>query len=400
MNQVSETRGGLSLPPLSLYVHLPWCVKKCPYCDFNSHAISGELPASEYVDALLADLENDLSLIWGRPVHSIFFGGGTPSLFSAEQIDRVLAGVRSRLQLAPSAEITLEANPGTIEHDSFSAYREAGINRVSLGVQSFDDETLRQIGRIHSSEEVILAIKSIKNAGLENFNIDLMFGLPGQTLGMALADVDLALSHQPTHLSHYQLTLEPNTEFHARPPVLPTADTCWSMQEACSEVLVGQGYEQYEISAWARPGYPCAHNLNYWRYGDYLGIGAGAHSKISIPGRGEIRRTAKQRHPRAYLQALQNGNWYSEEQLVTEQERCFEFFLNQLRLRGGVNTGDFGPRTGLDWNVAAEAVSEAQSSGLLVEHDQMLVPTELGWRFVNEIQALFLPARKQGSETR
>ncbi len=381
----------LSLPPLSLYVHLPWCVKKCPYCDFNSHALDGSIPAADYVDALLLDLEHDLPLVWGRPVHSVFFGGGTPSLFSAREIDRFLAGVRSRVPLRPGAEITLEANPGTIEHDSFSAYRDAGINRVSLGVQSFSDAALKRIGRIHGRKEVETAITSIHQAGLDNFNLDLMFGLPGQTSREAAEDVREALRHNPAHLSHYQLTLEPNTAFHAQPPELPDAEECWEMQEMCSELLRQQGFEQYEISAWARPGRLCAHNLNYWRYGDYIGIGAGAHGKITFPAAGSIRRFSKQRHPKAYLAAKAQGNWQAEDREVPERERAFEFFLNQLRLRGGVRLGDFAPRTGLDLNSINAAVGEAQRRGLLQQRGQILEPTDLGWRFVNDTQALFLP---------
>jgi len=374
-----------------LYVHLPWCVKKCPYCDFNSHAVKGGIPAEGYIQALIADLENDLPLVWGRPVHSIFFGGGTPSLFSAAQIDQILGGVRSRLQLAPAAEITLEANPGTIEHDSFSAYRDAGINRVSLGVQSFDDIALARIGRIHGRKEVEQAIQSIQDAGLKNFNLDLMFGLPQQTVPAALKDLTEALRHKPSHLSHYQLSLEPNTAFHANPPGLPHQDECWEMQQASEALLLAQGFEQYEISAWARPASQCAHNINYWRYGDYLGIGAGAHGKITLSDQAMIRRLSKQRHPSAYLQALQTGHWRAEDLVIGEQERCFEFFLNQLRLRKGVHMRDFGPRTGLDWSVISEVVSRAVDRGLLEQQDQLLVPTALGWRFVNETQAMFLP---------
>jgi len=394
-SNLSAVQAVLKPPPLSLYVHLPWCVKKCPYCDFNSHAIRGEVPAEQYIEALIADLENDLPLVWGRTIHSVFFGGGTPSLFSAAQIDYFLAAVRSRLQLAPAAETTLEANPGTIEHDSFNAYRDAGINRVSLGVQSFDDAALARIGRIHGRREAEQAIRSIRDAGLDNFNIDLMYGLPQQGLQAALADVAEALRHQPSHLSHYQLTLEPNTAFHAQPPALPGEDQCWEMQAACSDLLEAQGYEQYEISAWSHPGRQCTHNLNYWRYGDYLGIGAGAHGKITLAGAGEIRRVAKQRHPQAYLQAMKSGLWRAEEHAVSKPERCFEFFLNQLRLRTGVHVQDFESRTGLDWSTAAEAVSRAQSSGLLQQRGQMLVATELGWRFINDIQALFLPPEQQ-----
>jgi putative oxygen-independent coproporphyrinogen III oxidase len=389
---LAETAGRLQLPPLALYVHFPWCVKKCPYCDFNSHAARGEIPAGQYVDALLADLENDLPLVWGRPLHSIFLGGGTPSLFSAELLDRLLAGVKSRLQLAPAAEITLEANPGTIEHDSFSAYRDAGINRVSLGVQSFDDEALARLGRIHGRREIDQAVESIHAAGLDNFNIDLMFGLPQQTLQAAMQDLQAAMRCRPAHVSHYQLTVEPNTLFAAQPPALPGEDRCAAMQESCAALLAAQGFEQYEVSAWARPRRRCAHNLNYWRYGDYLGIGAGAHGKISLPAQGAIRRMSKQRHPAAYLRSLRGGEWRAEDREVPPGERIFEFFLNQLRLREGVRIDDFAARTGLDWQLARQGVSAAVERGLLVPHGARLLPTDLGWRFVNETQALFLPA--------
>jgi len=381
----------INLPPLALYVHLPWCVKKCPYCDFNSHALAGEMPAEEYVCALLADLENDLPLVWGRVIHSVFFGGGTPSLFSAAQIDNLLAGIRSRLTLAPGAEITLEANPGTVEHDSFTAYRDAGINRVSLGVQSFDDGALALIGRIHGRREVEQAIAAIKQANLTNFNLDLMFGLPLQTVEQGVEDVRQAISFGPSHISHYQLTLEPNTAFHANPPSLPGEDVCWEMQEQSAALLTAHGFEQYEVSAWARPSRKCAHNLNYWRYGDYLGIGAGAHGKVTLPAGGVVRRLSKHRHPKTYLRALGNGEWRADAQEVAAGDRCFEYFLNQLRLREGVSIDDFEPRTGLPWAFAHDAVSEAKERGLLQQQGQRLVPTELGWRFVNEIQALFLP---------
>jgi putative oxygen-independent coproporphyrinogen III oxidase len=387
----SQVAASLQLPPLSLYVHLPWCVQKCPYCDFNSHALKAAIPSEQYVRALLADLENDLPLVWGRPVHSVFFGGGTPSLFSAAAIDELLTGIRSRLMLAPAAEITLEANPGTIEHDSFSAYRDAGINRVSLGVQSFDDAVLKAIGRIHGRDEVENAIASLHRAGLANFNLDLMFGLPGQSLQMALDDVQQALAHQPAHLSHYQLTLEPNTAFHAHPPELPDEDLCWEMQEQSANLLQSAGFEQYEISAWSLPGKSCQHNLNYWRYGDFLGIGAGAHAKLTLPASDEIRRMSKLRHPTAYMAALQHGGWRAEDRVLGSEERKFEFFLNQLRLRQGVRLADFGPRTGLPEASLDDALAQAFERGLLQRQGGTLLATELGWRFVNDIQALFLP---------
>jgi len=391
MDTSTESGETLKLPPLSLYVHLPWCVRKCPYCDFNSHALRGDLPEQEYVRALIADLDNDLSLVWGRPVHSVFFGGGTPSLFSAAQIDRFLSLARSRLQLMPGAEITLEANPGTVEHDRFSAYRDAGVNRVSLGVQSFDDAALKRIGRIHGRREVEQAIQLIKDAGLDNFNLDLMFALPRQTLREALQDVEEALRHRPSHISHYQLTLEPNTEFHRHPPPLPGEDERWEIQQACEALLHQSGFENYEISAWSRPHRQCAHNLNYWRYGDYLGLGAGAHSKITLPAEGMVRRMCKQRHPRTYLEALESGRWRAEDRPVGKPERCFEFFLNQLRLREGVHIPDFGPRTGMRWAEIGDLVAQASRRGVLTEQGERLVPTNLGWRFVNETQMLFLP---------
>jgi len=403
MNSAVEACSGLALPPLTLYVHLPWCVKKCPYCDFNSHASPGansnEIPADSYITALFEDLENDLPLVWGRPVHSVFFGGGTPSLFRADQIDRILAGVRSRVQLAPGAEVTLEANPGTIEHDSFSAYRDAGVNRVSLGVQSFDDEALQRIGRIHGSREVEQAIASIHDAGLTDFNLDLMFGLPQQTVQGAMQDIARALSHGPTHVSHYHLTLEPNTAFAARPPELPGEDECWAMQESCASLLAHHGLSQYEISAWSLPGKQSKHNLNYWRYGDYLGIGAGAHGKITLPAEGVIRRLVKPRHPLAYMSARKTSDWYAEQRDIAGPERCFEFFLNQLRLRSGAHLDDFSSRTGLHRQAAQKGIEAAKSKGLLVERDCLLVPTDLGWRFINDIQALFLPGNGEEGST-
>jgi len=381
----------MELPPLSLYVHLPWCVSKCPYCDFNSHAVKGDLPGDDYVEALLADLEQELPLVWGRPVHSIFFGGGTPSLFDARQIDALLSGVRSRLAVSPTAEITLEANPGTTEHDSFSAYRDAGVNRISLGVQSFNDERLAAIGRIHGRAEVDRAIVAIHDAGIRNFNIDLMFALPGHSATGALQDVRDALDCEPAHISHYQLTIEPNTAFHANTPVLPDEDTAWEMQQECAEVLSSAGYEQYEVSAWSQPGSRCNHNLNYWRYGDFIGIGAGAHGKITLPAEGSVRRTIRQKHPRAWMQQVRNGEGIIEERRLDPPDRIFEFFLNQLRLRDGVLKSQFEPRTGVTWSEVDERVQKVVDKGLLKDENGVLSPTELGWRFVNDIQAVFLP---------
>jgi oxygen-independent coproporphyrinogen-3 oxidase len=381
----------MELPPLSLYVHLPWCVHKCPYCDFNSHALKGDLPGDEYVQALLKDLEQELPLVWGRIVHSIFFGGGTPSLFSARQIAALMSGFRSRLRISPEAEVTLEANPGTTEHDSFAAYHEAGINRVSLGVQSFSDDRLSDIGRIHGRAHVEQAVVAIQKSGIRNFNIDLMFALPGQSPGEALEDVRQAIACGPAHVSHYQLTIEPNTAFHAKPPALPDEDSAWEMQQECGRILSTAGYEQYEISAWARPDFQCRHNLNYWRYGDFVGIGAGAHGKITLPSEQTVRRRVRQKHPRSWMKGVLEGRGIIEDRNLGPDERVFEFFLNQLRLRDGVLKDQLEPRAGVAWNEVAAKVGDAIEKGLLREDNKLLSPTEMGWRFSNEVQAIFLP---------
>jgi putative oxygen-independent coproporphyrinogen III oxidase len=381
----------MELPPLTLYVHLPWCVRKCPYCDFNSHEVRGDLPGDEYVQALLKDLEQELPLVWGRIVHSVFFGGGTPSLFSASQIAVLMDGFRSLLRVNPEAEVTLEANPGTTEHDSFAAYRDAGVNRVSLGVQSFNDGHLRDIGRIHGRAEVDRAVAAIHRSGIRNFNIDLMFGLPGQTAGEAVQDVREAIACEPAHISHYHLTVEPNTAFHANPPQLPCADSAWEMQQECAQLLSLAAYEQYEISAWARPGFQCRHNLNYWRYGDFLGIGAGAHGKITLPSEQSVRRRVRQRHPRSWMKDVWEGKGIIEDRSLDSAERVFEFFLNQLRLRDGVLKDQLEPRAGVAWREVSARVGDAVAKGLLKDENGVLSPTGLGWRFNNEIQAIFLP---------
>jgi len=390
MNLESDNDRLIELPPLALYVHLPWCVRKCPYCDFNSHAAT-DIPASEYLAALLADLETELPDVWGRPVGSIFFGGGTPSLFDAEWFAAFLREIRSRLRLVPDIEITLEANPGTTEHDSFSAYRDAGINRVSLGVQSFNDSSLARIGRIHGRAEIDRSIDSIHRSGLRNFNIDLMFALPDQTVAEAVSDIRQAIASGPSHISHYQLTLEPNTAFYSSPPDLPDADTAWEMQDRCWQKLRSAEFGQYEISAWAKTGSRCRHNLNYWQYGDFLGIGAGAHSKITLPSEGTIRKRVRHRHPKSYLEAAKSGKFLSESRLINEEERIFEFFLNQLRLYDGVRKEQFSPRTGVPWNAVSRRVARAVGRGLLSDVGSLLRPTGLGWRFSNETQAIFLP---------
>jgi len=378
-------------PPLSLYIHLPWCVSKCPYCDFNSHEAPSTLPSEEYVDALLADLEFDLPLVWGRTVQSIFIGGGTPSLFSARWIEHLIEGVRARLRVRPQAEITLEANPGTTERDSFSAYRDAGINRISLGVQSFNDRSLKRLGRIHGRAEIETSVLSIQDSGIRNYNLDLMYALPGQSVADALEDVRRALECAPTHLSFYQLTIEPNTEFHANPPRLPADDFAWDMQEQCGELFVQAGFSQYEVSAWAREGFQCRHNLNYWRYGDFLGIGAGAHSKLTLPAEQSIRRRIRHRQPKAYLRAKQTGDWLADDRVLGEEDRIFEFFLNQLRLYDGVCKKQFTPRTGVSWSRVSSRVDKAIERGLLREKNGIYKPTSLGWRFSNETQQMFLP---------
>ena len=381
----------LGLPPLSLYVHMPWCVRKCPYCDFNSHVSPGQVPAEEYIHALLADLEQDLSLVWGRPVHSIYFGGGTPSLFSAELIASFLSAARARLDLWPDLEITLEANPGTIEHDSFSAYAEAGVNRVSLGVQSFDDNLLKRIGRIHGRHEIEQSLRSLHAGGISNFNIDLMYALPAQSPAQARRDIKLAIDAGASHISLYQLTIEPNTAFAVQTPQLPVEDEAWEMQQEGMGLLEAANFGQYEISAFAQPGLRSRHNLNYWKYGDFLAVGAGAHGKISLPADGGVRRYAKHRHPRRYLRGLDSGDWLAEQRFLSAEERVFEFFLNQLRLKDGVQISDFSPRTGLPWKVVETRVQQAVDKGLLMAGQSQLRPTALGWKFVNDTQQIFLP---------
>ncbi|GMR14813.1 MAG: radical SAM family heme chaperone HemW [Gammaproteobacteria bacterium] len=381
----------LKAPPLSVYVHMPWCVRKCPYCDFNSHAVPASLPAEEYIQALIADLEGDLPLVWGRPVGSVYFGGGTPSLFSASHVAAFLSAMRARLDLRPDVEITLEANPGTVEHDSFTAYAQAGINRVSLGVQSFSDERLMGIGRIHGSVEIDQALQSLSEAGIANFNIDLMYALPGQSPAQSRHDVEMAINAGPAHISYYQLTIEPNTAFAAQPPLLPADDVAWDMQQAGVDMLEAAGYGQYEISAFARTGMQSRHNMNYWRYGDFLAVGAGAHGKISLPAEGVVQRYAKHRHPKRYLQGSADSGWLAEKRVVTDDERVFEFFLNQLRLKRGVYIDDFGPRTGLQWKIVETRVQKAIDTGLLEVVQKRLRPTSLGWKFVNDIQQMFLP---------
>ena len=381
----------LATPPLSLYIHLPWCVAKCPYCDFNSHALRGEVPERAYVDALMADLELDLPSVWGRSVHAVFFGGGTPSLFSADAIGRILDGVSARLRLAPNAEITMEANPGTVEHDRFEAYRAAGVNRISIGVQSFDSDKLAVLGRIHDGDQARTAIRAILDAGFDNFNLDLMWALPGQTVDEAVADIKQALVFQPPHVSHYQLTLEPNTVFAARPPALPDEETAWTMQDACGELLCRAGLENYEISAWARPGRACRHNLNYWRFGDYLGIGAGASSKITLPADNVVQRTRRKRMPASWMGAASDRSFVAEREPVASADLAFEYLLNRLRLAEPIPLEELTSRTGVDPGSLAPGLEKAESLGLLQRESGQLVRTERGARYLNDLQGIFLP---------
>ena len=381
----------LTTPPLSLYVHLPWCVRKCPYCDFNSHEQRGALPFAAYVDALVADLDFDLPLAWGRTVHSVFFGGGTPSLFPPEAIDAFLQAASSRLRFAPGLEITLETNPGTAEHGRFEGYRDAGVNRLSFGIQSFDDGCLQRLGRIHDSAEAEAAVKLAQDAGFDNLNLDLMYALPGQTLAMAERDVERAVALQPAHVSHYQLTLEPNTVFAAKPPTgIPDDDAGWDMQERCQALLAEAGYQQYEVSAYARPGRQCAHNLNYWRFGDYLGIGAGAHGKLTLGAQQSVLRRWKVKHPAAYLANAGRGDAIGGDERIEPSRLPFEYMLNALRLDEGFALSDFTARTGLAAASVAPRLEQARARDWLRIEDGRVVPTALGRRFTNDVIALFL----------
>ena len=379
-----------ALPPLSLYVHFPWCVRKCPYCDFNSHAVRGEIPENAYIDALLADLELDLPRVWGRPVRSVFFGGGTPSLFSPAAIERLLAGVRARVALAPEAEITLEANPGTVETERFRGYRAAGVNRLSIGIQSFQPEHLKKLGRIHGRDEALAAARAARAAGFANINLDLMYGLPQQQTGQALADLETALALDPTHLSLYQLTLEPNTPFHARPPALPDDDAIAAMQAALQGTLAAHGFGQYEVSAYARAGHPCRHNRNYWEFGDYLGIGAGAHAKITDAE--AITRLARRKQPQDYLAHAGTAAALAEQRQLTPADAAFEFMLNALRLTDGVPAALFAERTGLPSSVVEQPLALATRRGLLEAAPGWIRPTLRGRQFLNDLVELFLPA--------
>ncbi|MEM6162339.1 radical SAM family heme chaperone HemW [Erwinia sp. P6884] len=374
-----------NLPPLSLYIHVPWCVQKCPYCDFNSHALKGEVPHEEYVRHLLADLDADLPLASGREVSTIFIGGGTPSLLSGAAMQMLLDGVRARLPLAPKAEITMEANPGTVEAARFSDYQRAGINRISIGVQSFSQQKLERLGRIHGPEEAKRAARLAEGLGLRSFNLDLMHGLPDQSLAEALDDLRQAIELNPPHLSWYQLTIEPNTLFASRPPVLPDDDALWDIFEQGHQILTAAGYEQYETSAYAKPGYRCEHNLNYWRFGDYLGIGCGAHGKLTQAD-GRIIRTSKTKHPRGFMA----GNYLDRQHEVSDSEKPFEFFMNRFRLLEAAPRVEFGRYTGLDESVIRPQIDEALAKGYLTETAENWQITEKGKLFLNSLLELFL----------
>ena len=403
-----------ALPPLSLYVHLPWCIRKCPYCDFNSHELSvpptlplvaaprggssglgrpgagwaGELPEQRYLDALFADLEAALPLVWGRTVHSIFIGGGTPSLFSPEAIDRLLAGIRARLRLAPDCEVTLEANPGTFEKDRFKAFRAAGVTRLSVGVQSFNDQHLKALGRVHDARQAVAAVEEAALA-FDTFNLDLMYALPGQSLEQLEQDLAQAMALMPPHLSVYHLTIEPNTYFAKFPPRVPEDDVAYAMLDRITEVTSAAGLQRYEVSAYAKPGHGCWHNLNYWQFGDYLGLGAGAHSKLSFAHR--VVRQVRLRDPRLYMEGALSGHAIAQDQEVARADLPFEFMLNALRLKEGFQAQQFFERTGLPLAALERGLQEAERKGLVERTPARIRPTERGFDFLSDLQGLFLP---------
>jgi putative oxygen-independent coproporphyrinogen III oxidase len=378
-----------ALPPLSLYIHLPWCLKKCPYCDFNSHEMrAAELPEQRYIDALMADLEASLPLIWGRTVHSIFIGGGTPSLFAPEAIDRLLGGIRARLKLEPACEITLEANPGTFEKDRFKAYRAAGVTRLSIGVQSFNDAYLQTLGRVHDRAQALAAVEEAAQA-FDTFNLDIMYALPGQTLADLQQDMATALALAPSHISIYHLTIEPNTYFAKFPPVIPEDDTAYDMLDLITDMTGAAGLYRYEVSAYARDGHRCLHNLNYWQFGDYLGLGAGAHSKLSFAHR--VVRQVRFREPQLYMAQALAGHCLAQDEDISRADLPFEFMLNALRLKDGFSLPQFSERTGLPITAIQQALDEAERKGLLERDFARVRPSVRGYDFLNDLQALFLP---------
>ena len=378
----------LALPPLTLYIHIPWCVQKCPYCDFNSHALKQETQEEEYVTALLDDLDGELDAVAGRRLAAIFIGGGTPSLFSAAAIERLLTGVARRIPFDADIEITMEANPGTVEAGRFAAYQAAGVNRISIGIQSFNPQHLKALGRIHDPAQAIAAARQAASLSLRSFNLDLMHGLPGQSLEQALDDLAQAIALAPPHLSWYQLTIEPNTAFGARPPKLPEEEILWEIQERGHQLLLAAGYHQYEISAYAKPGYQCQHNLNYWRFGDYIGIGCGAHGKLTDPASGTVQRRVKIKHPKGYLDPARP--YLDEQWQVSADELPFEYMMNRLRLFEAVPKAEFTARTGLDPAVMDTQLQSAMAKGLLLDEGSHWQITPLGHRYLNGLLELFL----------
>jgi putative oxygen-independent coproporphyrinogen III oxidase len=373
-----------NLPPLSLYIHIPWCIRKCPYCDFNSHAAKGNLPEQLYIDALLEDFEQHLPIIWGRRLISIFIGGGTPSLFSPEAINNLLSGIRARIQCIGNLEITMEANPGTFEQNKFNEFRNIGINRLSIGIQSFDNEKLDALGRIHNSSEAIRAVETAQFSGFENINLDLMFGLPNQSIQQGIDDLKTAIALKPSHISWYQLTIEPNTFFYSQPPVVADDDTICDLQQHGQTLLAEHDFNQYEISAYAKGKKQCQHNLNYWQFGDYLGIGAGAHGKITRSDEQSITRHWKLKQPQAYMDA-KGSKKTSGSQLLQTQDRIFEFMLNALRLKQGFDLQTFESHTGLSMDEISSSCQQAIDKGLLKQSHQHIEATDLGYRFLNDL---------------
>jgi putative oxygen-independent coproporphyrinogen III oxidase len=388
----------LQPPPLSLYIHIPWCVRKCPYCDFNSHQAGDQLDEAAYINALMADLDQELEICDQRELHSIFFGGGTPSLFSAESIHSIIENIKHKTTLAADAEITLEANPGTFEQQKFTDFRAAGINRLSIGIQSFDDVKLARLGRIHNRAEAIKAIETACSAGFDNINLDLMFGLPGQDIAQAMADITLACDFQPAHISHYQLTIEPNTWFHKHRPVLPEADSIWEMQLHCHDLLNRNDFQQYEVSAFSKAGRQCRHNINYWRFGDYIGIGAGAHGKLTDISAHSIQRRWKQRQPAAFIASTRSGNACSGSSELNQSDRLFEFLLNALRLKSGFRFELFEQRTGIGRERLLQACN-AIDPGLLVITATGLTTSARGFNFLDDVLQQLLASCEQAAQS-
>jgi oxygen-independent coproporphyrinogen-3 oxidase len=380
-----------ALPPLSLYIHVPWCIKKCPYCDFNSHKSPDELPEQDYIDALICDLEQELPTIWGRTIQTIFIGGGTPSLFSAEAYERLFSSLRALLPISHNAEITLEANPGTFEQHRFADYLSLGINRLSIGIQSFNNQSLTALGRIHDGQQAIKAVETAHKVGFENFNLDLMYGLPHQTAKTAREDIETAIALAPNHLSYYQLTIEPNTLFHQQPPTLPDDDPIIDWQLDSQQRMAKAGYQQYEVSAYAKNKQQCRHNINYWQFGDYLGIGAGAHGKISDAAQQSITRRSKQKQPQAYIESAGTDKVVLTNEIITTKDIGFEFMLNALRLTDGFPTPLFYQHAGLPISHIDKTLQLAEQQGLITWDIHRICPTDKGQRYLNSLVELFLP---------